>query len=98
MTDEGDEARDTALDMLEQARSGLITAAKTQASIIYLTNGRVTSVEVTEAMRAAGHGAAMAGVDPRWMGAVFRSGTGWVRIGWEPTGSHSRPVAIWGRA
>jgi hypothetical protein len=97
-TDDEDAKRDFALDLLEKTRSSLISAARTEAHAIYVTNGRVTSVEVMAAMKAAGHGAAMANVDPRWMGAVFRKGEGWVRVGWEQTGSHSRPVAIWSRA
>jgi hypothetical protein len=54
----------------------------------------VTSVEVFAEMRAQGYDTALDMVDPRWMGAVFREDI-WTRSGFETTGSHRRPVAIW---
>jgi hypothetical protein len=92
-----DSKRDAALDLLKKSRGSLIAAAKIQANTICRARGRVTSVEVAKAMKAAGYVGAMAKVDLRWMGAVFRGGSEWTRVGWEMTGSHSRPVTIWRR-
>ncbi|MDQ3170305.1 MAG: hypothetical protein M3Q55_09235 [Acidobacteriota bacterium] len=89
--------RDRALDLLALARASLITEACKVALSIARSNGRVTSVEVVDAMKRLGFTASLAAHDRRWLGAVFRKGGGWRRLGYEPTGSHARPVAIWGR-
>ena len=91
------EQRDVALALLEQHRATAIRLGRRAAEFIYAERGRVTSVEVLAHLRAQGHGPMIDGLDARWMGAVFRSGSGWRRVGWEPTGSHCRPVAIWSR-
>ena len=81
---------------MERLRANAIFAAKQIAANIYDRKGRVTSVEVMREMGKT-HPSLIADIDPRFMGAVFRRGLGWKRIGWETTGSHGRPVAIWGR-
>ena len=56
----------------------------------------MTSVEVFQALRAYGYDVALDSADSRWMGCVFRGGTGeWIEIGAEKTGSHKRKVTIW---
>ncbi len=87
--------RDEALDLLERTRRGLIDWAKAIAIELFITQGRVTSVMVIEKMRE--RGIDVDRFDKRWMGCVFRRATGWERVGYEPTGSHCRPVAIWTR-
>lgn len=88
------EARDTALDNLEAYRGALCEVGRETAVELAQQRGRVTSVEVFAEMRARGYDEAMDNVDPRWMGVVFRESI-WKRRGWEQTGSHRRPVAIW---
>ena len=85
--------RDAILDTLQETRTRLIKEARATARSLAAMKGRVTSVEVLSEMRVLGWGAEIDRVDPRFMGAVFRSG--WERIGWECTGSHGRTVAIW---
>jgi hypothetical protein len=92
------EARDAALDMLAAVRCELVMAAREAALQLAAANGRVTSTEVFAKLRAEGWGPKIAEADPRWMGVVFRTKAGWERIGWETTGSHKRPVAVWKRA
>lgn len=87
-------ARDHALDQLEKWRSGLVEIGREIAIQLARRRNRVTSVEVFAEMRAQGYDEALDAVDPRWMGAVFREEI-WQREGWETTGSHRRPVAIW---
>lgn len=94
MTEE--EKRDEVLETLERFRRNAIFAARKIAFDIEARNGRVTSTEVLRIMKAK-HGPMIEGIDHRFMGAVFRRGQGWKRLGWETTGSHGRPVAIWGR-
>lgn len=84
-------ARDRALDLLEAHRGPLVSAARRIAIEIERTLGRVSSPEVLRELRRRGYD--IDSSDRRFMGAVFREG--WVRIGWEPTGSHCRPVPIW---
>lgn len=86
--------RDNALAQLEAYRSGLIEIARDIAIELARRRNRITSVEVFAEMRARGYHEAMDAVDPRWMGPVFREEI-WERQGWEQTGSHRRPVAIW---
>ncbi len=87
--------RDQALERLERSRAELIEIARTVAITLWAMNGRVTSTEVLAALRDQGYGVWIDSVDKRFMGAVFRPKSGWVRVGWEHTGSHGRPVAIW---
>lgn len=87
-------ARDSALDNLEAYRGALCEVGRETAIELAQQRGRVTSVEVFSEMRARGYDEAMDSVDPRWMGVVFREKI-WRRRGWEQTGSHRRPVAIW---
>jgi len=87
--------RDDALDALEAARAALVAEAHKIAVTLARQRGRVTSVEVWHAMLAYGYEEQLKGYDPRWMGCIFRAGKGWERDGWESTGSHKRPVAIW---
>lgn len=89
--------RDRVLDCLEDVRAELIDAATVAARIICERRGSVTSVQVFRYLRECGYGRRLDAVDPRWMGAVFRSGKGWKRVGWDQTGSHGRPVAVWVR-
>jgi hypothetical protein len=87
-------ARDEALDALEAARDALIIEARKVAHQLVRQRGRITSIEVFQALRAYGYDTQIDKYDPRWMGCVFRTDE-WERIGFEPTGSHKRPVAIW---
>lgn len=87
--------RDAALELLKKSRAKLVAIAFDTAVEIAKQRGRVSSVEVFAMMRSRGYDAEMDGKDPRWMGAVFNDGDVWVREGWELTGSHRRPVAIW---
>lgn len=88
-------ARDRALDLIETHRAPLVDAARAVAIEIAETHGRVTSPEVLRELVRRGYDTHTP--DRRFMGVVFRRGAGWSRIGWEPTGSHCRPVAIWTR-
>jgi hypothetical protein len=95
-------ARDLALDRIEWTRPRLVHRGRALALELCERYGRVTSVMVMEALKnQAAHDPGLAaeidGADPRWLGAVFRVGYGWVRVGWSRTGSHKRPVPIWGR-
>lgn len=92
------QARDAALDLLQRHRSELIRHARAVAINIAWARGEVSSTEVWEELRRRGEvdlwlKYAMAAVDPRWMGVVFRHG--WKRLRWTSTGSHKRPVAVW---
>lgn len=86
--------RDAALNLLEQIREELVVKAKAIAVRIAHVQGRVTSVEVSRELWR-DYPEAMQGVDARFLGCVFRDGGQWERLGWESTGSHRRPVAIW---
>lgn len=88
------QARDAALDKLATYRAGLVDIARAIAISLAKKRRRITSVEVFAEMRAQGYDEALDAVDPRWMGAVFNEGI-WKREGFETTGSHKRPVAIW---
>lgn len=97
--------RDDGIDRVSGKYADLVAAAIPIALRICAEKGRVTSVEVGAEMEAdSRYAARMAWVPPgkkeperRWLGAVFRRGNGWKRIGFESTGSHARPVAIWTR-
>lgn len=89
--------RDAALDLLEEKRRVLIAMAKAAAMEIWSKHGRVTGPEVFALLVEWGNAETLAAVDPRFMGAVFRIGAGWKRAGYEPQGSHGRPVSIWTR-
>lgn len=87
--------RDRALDILRTHRGTLIEAAVAVAVRIATDRGRVTSTEVLAVLRSDPEWRAkVAAADRRFMGPVFRRKM-WRRIGWEATGSHARPVAIW---
>ena len=87
------EKRDTALERLEKTRAELIAEGRRVADELAYANGSVTSVEVFAKMRDNGWGPDLDDVDPRWAGCLFRKG--WRRVGYEPAGSHGRPVARW---
>jgi len=87
-------ARDEALEALDAARADLIAEARKIAHQLARQRGRVTSVEVFQAMYSYGYEDKLRAVDGRFMGCVFRTGE-WVRVKWESTGSHKRPVAVW---
>jgi hypothetical protein len=88
--------RDVALDRLEATRAFLISIATLHAREIAQVTGSVTSSEVWSALASDPRVQTdLRKCDPRWLGAIFRAGKGWRRIGWEPTGSHGRPVARW---
>jgi hypothetical protein len=88
------QGRDAALDLLSERRADLVEEGRSTAIHIAKQRGRVTSVEVFAQLRAYGYDAALDSADPRWMGVVFREDI-WEREGFEGTGSHKRPVAIW---
>jgi hypothetical protein len=100
-----EEKRDEGIDRVSGKYSDLVAAGFPIALKICAEKGRVTSTEVKEAMEAdPRYATRMAWVEPggkeperRWLGQVFRRGQGWKRVGWESTGSHARPVAIWTR-
>lgn len=79
---------------MEATRGFLIDTARDIAHELVKLNGQVTSVEVFRELRDRGYGAHLDAVDPRWMGAVFRT-RGWLRVGWREVGSHCRPVSVW---
>lgn len=87
--------RDAALGNLAAYRGDLCETGREIAIELAQQRGRITSVEVFAEMRARGYDEALDAVDPRWMGVVFKEDI-WRRQGWEQTGSHKRPVAIWG--
>lgn len=93
------EKRDRALRLHEEKRDALVSLAYCIAVKLAKQHGTVTApqvfAELAQDPRAV---EMMAGKDPRWMGAVFRKGKGWRRVGWTEGGSHGRPVAIWERA
>lgn len=90
-------ARDEVLDALDAARGALVAEARKIAHQLARQRGRITSVEVFQAMHAFGYEDQLKEVDARFMGCVFRTAE-WRRVGWESTGSHKRPVAIWSLA
>ena len=100
-----EQKRDEGIDQVSGKYLDLVAAGFPIALQICAEKGRVTSVEVGAAMEAdSRYATRMAWVAPgkteperRWLGAIFRRGNGWKRIGFESTGSHARPVAIWTR-
>ena len=90
-------ARDEALERLSRVRKHLVEKANEVAIRIALGRGTVTSTEVFDEMFHMGHADAMNMVDPRWMGAVFRKGRGWIKVGYATQGSHGRPIPVWKR-
>ena len=86
--------RNAALDLLEKHRSELINAGKDAAHKIARFYGCVTSADVMEYLKTTEHKETIAKVDPRFLGAIFRSNT-WRKIGYENKGSHARPISIW---
>lgn len=74
----------------------LIEGAKQIALDIAFQFGTVTSTKVLDTLKDdpdLRH--LLDGVDPRFMGAVFRKG--WERVGFDNSGSHKRPVTVWKR-
>lgn len=91
-------ARDQAIGWLEEARTDLVASATAIADRVARQYGRVTSTDVLNIMRDNPElERRMQDVDLRFMGAVFSRKKGWVHLGYEQTGSHARPVSIWGR-
>lgn len=88
--------RDEAIARHEHTRRVLIDVAETYARDLAKTNGGVTAPEVLAAMRRTGWEDDMRGLDPRWVGAVFRR-AGWCAISTVPQGSHGRRVPVWKR-
>lgn len=86
--------RDDALDRLEVTRAYVLNLARDIARKLEQEKGSVSSSEVLFILRAE-IPEMLEGIDPRFMGAVFRNG--WTRAGYELTGSHCRPVSIWKR-
>jgi len=89
--------RDEVLDALGQTRAALIRKAGEIALRIAHRKGNVTSVEVFDELKREGLGPMLTLYDPRWIGAVFRSGNGWRKQGYSTDGSHGRPVSVWER-
>lgn len=89
-----DKAKDAALNLLEEKRAELISCATQIAQEIARQQGTVTSPAVLARLQEE-FPEAVAGVDRRFMGAVFRRNRGWTRVGWAAQGSHSRPVSVW---
>ena len=87
--------RDRALDILRAHRGTLIEAAFAVAVRIAHDRGHVSSTDVLAVLDSDPKWrAAVQAADRRFMGSVFRRKC-WARIGWEETGSHGRPVAVW---
>lgn len=86
--------RDAALDLLDKRRAELIARAHQIATYFCRENGTVTSPQVIAELKKEG-APGLDEVDPRFMGAVFRAGRGWRRIGYRAAGSHARPVSVW---
>lgn len=90
--------RDSALDLFEVHRAELLAAAREVALELAAANEQVTAPEVLEVLRERGHADSLEKVDRRFMGAVFRSGKGWERVGFANRGSHRQPISVWKRA
>lgn len=88
-------ARDRVLDKLEKTYPRMIALAYEVSRELASRDGCVTSVKILDELRKCGYSDLIQSHDTRWMGCLFRKGMGWRRIGWENTGSHGRPVAIW---
>lgn len=80
------------LDELARIRSDLIERAKTIAVQIAKMQGTVSSPEVVRVLKAE-HAPGIDEVSTKFMGAVFREG--WIRVGFEPKGSHCQPISVW---
>lgn len=74
------------------SKSELVSTAYSIACDIARTKNEVTSTDVLAALRDAG--VDTSGVDPRFIGAVFRK-RGWRRVGSRACGSHGRSVSVW---
>lgn len=70
-------------------RPELLDKARKVAVRLARKNGYVTSTQVLS------HLDVPEGVDKRFMGAVFGKKRGWKMVGFDRTGSHRRPVAVW---
>ena len=88
--------RDEALDRLTNCtddREQWVERARIVAIEIARSTGRVTSDDLRRVFPPP------PAMDPRIIGAVFRSKGLWRRIGWEQTKqpqAHARPIAVWG--
>lgn len=87
--------RDQALDLFEQHRADLLEYAKVVAVRLAMNNGTVTSPEVVDELYESGWAYILDHIDHRFMGGVFRSGTGWERVGFKNLGSHKQPISVW---
>jgi hypothetical protein len=76
----------------KQKTEDLIARASGYARTIALMQNSVTSTDVFNKLKE--QGIDTSGVDPRFMGAVFRQ-RGWKRVGYSPCGSHGRAVSVW---
>jgi hypothetical protein len=85
--------KDEALDHFDHTATWLVEKAKTIALRLSEKQGTVTSPEVLQILEREVPG--LLGRDPRFMGAVFRSG--WERVGFVASGSHRRMVSLWRR-
>lgn len=86
--------RDEALDNLEEHRTELIAIGRKIAIQMATLHGRTCGPQVMNEMRKR-NVPGIDQVDPRFMGAIFRGGVGWKRVGYEPIGSHGGTVSIW---
>lgn len=75
------------------AKGQLIAIATKYLWQILRRKGTVTSVDVLARMRSAGIN--LSGHDPRWIGHVFRDDR-LKRLWFSHSGSHGRPVSVWG--
>jgi hypothetical protein len=97
--------KNSGIEQVSKGYADLIAAGIPIAMRICEERGRVTSVEVeAEMLSDSRYASRMAEIpvgettpERRWLGHIFQRG-GWKRFGYEPTGSHGRPVSIWKRA
>lgn len=92
----GLEARDEALDRVELStaeRKEWVRRGRLIAQNHIVLHKSITSDELRQIHPVP------EGVDPRILGAVFRSPGPFIRLGWKQTenkDAHGRPIAIWG--
>lgn len=90
------EKKEEILARVKRTRGSLIDLAKDAAVKLAQEFGKVSSTDVLMILESDHEiRAMMRGKDKRFMGAVFASGKMWTRVGYESTGSHGRPVAVW---
>ena len=88
--------RDRYLDLFEIHRATPVALGRATAHFLAMKNGSTTSPQVIAEMRRLGYGRMLDENDRRFMGAVFRGGKVWEKLGYSDSGSHRRPVPIWG--